>query len=475
MTLLPRSLFSRLVVVLLSGLLVAQIAGLVVQLRERGQVLSRTTGIQAAQRIADIVKVLDPLPPDERGKMVAILSAPPLLIRLNGDISRLNAGDSNNAPHAAIFEAMLRRMLGESWPITVAMTEAPPWSPPANAAAFKGAQMHEGMPFRPGMHFSPHSMSFIASVRLHDGALVTFDSRQPAEALEWPYRLLLTLAILLAAVIIVSLVAVRWATQPLKTLADAAEELGKDINRPPLKETGPTEVVRAARAFNTMQERLLRYVTDRTRMLAAMSHDLKTPIARLRLRAEMLHAPEDRLKFSRDLEELERMVRHTLEYLRGVEIDEAKRLIDIDALVQSLQMDMQELGASVLIDGAAKQPFRAKPQSLKRCLTNLLENAVRYGKSARVLIDDNEDRLEIRVLDEGPGLPESLLDRVFDPYYRVDPSRRPGEGSTGLGLTIARAIAESHGGTLTLHNRPRGGLEALLCLPRREVSVTESR
>jgi signal transduction histidine kinase len=312
-------------------------------------------------------------------------------------------------------------------------------------------------------------MSFIVHVRLKDGSPITFDSRQ-AQALEWPYRLLLTLGILLLAVIIVSLVAVRWATQPLKTLADAADELGRNINRAPLEETGPTEVKRAARAFNTMQQRLLRYVTERTRMLAAMSHDLKTPIARLRLRAEMLDASDVRTKFNRDLEELERMVSQTLDYLRGVESDEPRRLMDVNALVQSLQIDMQELGAAIAIDGAAQRPFPAKPQLIKRCLANLVENAIRYGNSATIVIDDDDERLQIRVVDEGPGIPEPLLDRVFDPYFRAEVSRTPGEGSTGLGLTIARAVAEAHDGTLVLRNRAEGGLEAVLTLPRHKSS-----
>jgi len=267
-------------------------------------------------------------------------------------------------------------------------------------------------------------------------------------------------------VIGVSLIAVRWATRPLNALADAAEELGKNIHRPPLAESGPLEVARAARAFNTMQARLVRYLRDRTRVLAAMSHDLKTPITRLRLRAELLDDPSLRAKFTGDLGELESMVGATLDFMRGLESDEAAKPIDVNALLESLQADLAETGGRVSIEGRPRKPYPGRPRALKRCLANLLDNAIKYGKSARVGVDDNDERLEIRIRDEGPGIPEPELERVFDPYYRVEGSRNRETGGAGLGLTIARSIAESHGGRLSLHNRTEGGLEARLTLPR---------
>jgi len=169
------------------------------------------------------------------------------------------------------------------------------------------------------MHIAPPGFSFVVQARLHDGTHVTFDSRQPYETANWPYRLLLSLAVLLATVTIVTLVAVRWVTRPLKTLAEAAQNLGEDLNHPPLDESGPLEVSRAARAFNTMQQKLVKFIRDRSRIFAAMSHDLKTPITRLRLRAEMLDSPELRAKFVKDLEEMEAMVSAALDFMRGLE------------------------------------------------------------------------------------------------------------------------------------------------------------
>jgi signal transduction histidine kinase len=469
MRLLPASLFGRLVIVLLAGLIGAQIAGLAFHLHDRGELLARSSGIESARRIADVVRLLDTLAPAERERFVAVLSTPPLLISLGRPA--LSDGEAAQGAQAALFGTFLRGMLGEDRSIRVSVDESP--APPGSRRR-PPYMMHPGRggpepPFGPGMmrYFAPPGFFFIAQVQLRDGAWVSFDSRLPPEASSWPYRMLLSVLVLLAAVILLSLFAVRWITRPLKTLADAAEELGRNIDRPALPETGPVEVGRAARALNTMQSRLSRYLRDRTRVLAAMSHDLKTPITRLRLRTELLDDPKIRQKFAKDLEEMEAMVGATLDFMRGVENEERVQRVDVMALLESLQADARELGGPVEIEGAARSPYEARPQALKRCLANLVDNAVKYGKSARVLVDDDATRLRICVLDEGPGIPEAELERVFEPFHRLESSRSRESGGTGLGLSIARNIAELHGGTLVLRNREGGGLEAVLTLPRR--------
>lgn len=464
MHVLPRSLFGRLMLVLLAGLLVAQLVSFAIHMHERGELLLQASGLQSAQRIAGIVKVLESLSPTERRKMVEILSAPPLIISLDrGPLARGDE-DRERGTQAALFGAMLRRFLGEGWPVEVMISDSAPLTPLHMHGPGKGGMR---MPFDSAMHFSAQpGFSFVSQVRLRDGTLITFDSRQPQETASWPYRLLLSLVVLLAAVILLSLVAVRWATRPLKALADAATELGRNINRPPLAETGPIEVTRAAQAFNTMQARLIAYIRERTSLLAAMSHDLKTPVTRLRLRAELLKDPELQAKFTRDLEEMESMVQGTLDFLRGFETGEPSRPMDMMALLESLQADMAEMGGQVRIEGASTKPYPGKPAALKRCLSNLLDNAIKYGKSAAIKVDDNDERLEICIQDEGPGILESELERVFEPFYRLEGSRSRETGGTGLGLAIARSIAESHGGRLTLANRVGGGLEAKLTLPR---------
>jgi len=302
--------------------------------------------------------------------------------------------------------------------------------------------------------------------RLNDGTLITFNARQPQESVTWPYHLLLSLAVLLAVVIAVTLLAVRWVTRPLKTLAAAAQSLGEDLNRPPLDERGPLEVSHAARAFNAMQKKLAKFISDRTRIFAAMSHDLKTPITRLRLRAELLDDAELRGKFVKDLEEMEAMVSAALDFMRGVDQREPAQPVDVMALLESLQADAREIGSDVAVEGAVQAPYRGHAQTLKRCLSNVIDNAVKYGKRATLVVADTPAELCIVVRDEGPGIPDAELERVFEPFHRLESSRNRATGGSGLGLTIARNIARAHGGELVLRNRAGGGLEAVLTLPR---------
>ena len=473
MRLLPRSLFSRLVLVLLGGLLTAQLVSLAIHLQDRVELLSRASGMQSAQRIADIVKLLETLSASERLRIVRVISAPPLLITMAPRLSAGGQVDTEPSPRAVLFGSMLRRLLGEGWQVDVSVEEFAGTGYPGAMHGHKAGGRGADASFNPALHyFSPPGLSFVARVRLQDGTLVSFDSRQPAEATSWPYRLLLSVAVLLVAVIGVSLIAVRWATRPIDALADAADELGKNINRPPLAERGPIEVVRAARAFNLMQARLIRYVSDRTRILAAMSHDLKTPITRLRLRSELLDDERIKARFVADLAEMESMVGATLDFMRGIGNEEPLQPVDIAALLESLQADIRETGGEVTIEGAARSPYPARSQSLKRCLANLLDNAIKYGKSAMVSVCDDDKQIEIRIRDKGPGIPQAELEKVFEPFYRLEGSRSRETGGTGLGLSIARSIAESHGGQLTLRNHPEGGLEVLLALPRTGASVT---
>jgi signal transduction histidine kinase len=449
-------------------LLLAQAIGLAIALRDRSDLLLRAGGAQSAQRIADTVRLLESLDAAGRQQVVRVLSQPPLVVQL--DRPRLGASEPQDA-RAAAFAALVRRSLGEverQVDVLRLRPEFPatwhPHGPGSGAGMPMGA--HAGAGFGPGHSAMQPGIAFLVQVALRDGALATFDARQPEPAAGWPLRLLAGLAVSLAAVLGLSLLAVRWITRPLKALADAADDLGRDIHRAPLPEAGPAEVARAAHAFNAMQARLLAYLRERTSLLAAMSHDLKTPVTRLRLRAELLPDPEQRRKFTQDLQEMDALVAGTLDYLRGEQGAEPVQPVDLDALLESVQADLLESGGEVRLQGHALRPYPARPAALKRCLRNLLENAVRYGGAAEVELQDGPGELRILVRDRGPGLPPQELARVFEPFHRVEGSRSRDTGGTGLGLTIARSLAELHGGRLELANRAGGGLEARLTLPR---------
>ncbi len=304
------------------------------------------------------------------------------------------------------------------------------------------------------------------TVQYPDGDSTLFRIARPAEGAPIPRNLFINLSLLVVIMAIALFVTARTITQPLFQLASAADRVGRDVRQPKLQEQGAREIRDAARAFNTMQDRLQRYLDSRTRVLAAMSHDLKTPLTRLRLQVETLEDPDAQTRIGKQLDEMESMVRGSLALFRGLDDDEALAPVDINALLVTLQAEFKQMSGHVTIEGTAQRGLVGKPQGLKRCLTNLIENAIKFGGSARVYVLDASTAVVIRIEDAGPGIPAAELERVFEPFYRVESSRNRDSGGTGLGLSSARDIAQSHGGTLVLGNLPQRGLEAILTLPR---------
>ncbi len=469
--LLPQSLFGRLLLFLTGGLVVAQLLSAAILLQDRDQALYHAIGGHVAQRIAAIVNLLDDLETADRHRLVTALDLPPTRISLDLPWETI---EPDERYHSVLFRGLLKRQLGPDRPFQLEINDDLPPPPPL---AERPRWFDSDPPPRPPERadrpprWRMHAMmmglrNFVVQVRLHDGAVVTFQQILPEEIIAWPTRLLLILLVLLVSVAVLAALAVRALTRPLAVLADAAGELGRDIRRLPLDEKGPLEVQRAARAFNTMQERLIRYIEDRNRILAAISHDLKTPITRLRLRTELLDDAPLKEKFLLDLDDMQRMAQASLDFLRGGEDSEPIAPMDLNALLESLQEDAEDVGHAVSISGAASQPLRCRPLALKRCLTNLVDNALKYGQSAEIAVADAATRLRLIVRDRGPGIPAAELERVFEPFYRLEGSRSRDTGGTGLGLSIARNIARAHGGELSLRNHPQGGLEAVLELPR---------
>jgi signal transduction histidine kinase len=472
MRLRPTSLSLRLFLVLAIVLLVAQLFSAFLHFQERGHILYHTAGLSSAERIAGMVRLLDPMTPVERRRAVAALDVPPLRVSL--EQPAWPEASTSEFSHAALLKRLLHAHLDKDRQVRVFVRDTS--APLPLQTNLMPMHTHNRFPFN--MHREMHQrmmgfglflaggVSVLTQVRLQDRTWLTFDHQVPDEVFAWPWKLLWSLVALLISVIVVTLIAVRWLTRPLDALAHAAAELGRDINRPPLAEKGSSEVQRAARAFNTMQARLGRSFRDRTRMLAAISHDLKTPITRMRLRAEILEDEEVKDKFQYDLDEMETMVQGALDFMRGMDSDEAAQAVDMNALLESLQADAEEAGRQMEIEGNAHSPYVGRPLALKRCLSNLIDNAFKYGSRATVSVEDSPEALRMCVADEGPGIPEAELERVFEPFYRLEDSRSRHTGGTGLGLSIARNIARAHGGELVLQNRAEGGVEAVLSLPR---------
>jgi signal transduction histidine kinase len=259
--------------------------------------------------------------------------------------------------------------------------------------------------------------------------------------------------------------AARSITRPLTQLIAEAESLGRGVERVSMPAFGPREVRRLSTAFEGAQERMSVYVGQRVSALAGISHDLKTPLTRMRLRVESLDDEDVRAPLSRDLDELSEMVSSSLVALKDLSDGESSEAIDMNALLARLQGEFAEMGRGIAVSGRARRPYFGRIRALKRCLTNLIDNAVKFGDGASITLEDGH-ALRVRVADRGPGIPENEMDRVFKPFYRADTALTRNIEGSGLGLGIARDIIHVHGGTLRLRNRAVRGLEAEIELPR---------
>ncbi len=275
----------------------------------------------------------------------------------------------------------------------------------------------------------------------------------------------LFLSLLSLAIAVLAYVVARIASSPLQRLADAATELGQDLQRDPLPVTGPQEVRRAAEAFNAMQQRLQRHIGERTQMLAAITHDLQTPLTRLRLRLENVADEPLRERLIADLAAMQALVREGLELARSAGSVEQRVVLDLDSLLQSVAGDAAEAGHPVEFEQGCGAVLRVCPLAMYRLFSNLVDNAVKYGHSASIRAQARDGQVQVCIRDHGPGLAADELEAVFTPFLRLETSRSRETGGVGLGLTIARTLAEKNGATLVLRNHPDGGLEAVVTWP----------
>ncbi|NUT80370.1 MULTISPECIES: sensor histidine kinase [Pseudomonas] len=254
-------------------------------------------------------------------------------------------------------------------------------------------------------------------------------------------------------------------TRPIQRLSEAAERLSENLDSPPLDENGPREARQAAHTFNLMQQRIREQVQQRSRMLGAVSHDLRTPLSRLKLRLEQIDDIKLQGQMRQDLDDMIGMLDATLTYLHEQRTSEALQWMDVQALVESLSENAQDQGADVQVSGTCA-PLQVRPMALRSCLNNLIDNALRYAGHALINLEDQNNQVLIRVIDHGPGIAADKREAVFEPFFRLEGSRNRNSGGVGLGMTIAREATERLGGQLTLEETPGGGLTAVISLPR---------
>jgi signal transduction histidine kinase len=459
----PRTLFGQMTMILLVGLIISHVAGAWIYAADREKAVRAIGGYAATQRISNITRLIEDAPEDWRGRIATAASDPTLRITLSPQPPAAlsaapddgSSGSTRQLVHDYLAEqlpdALAARLL-----VSVARTSGPREGGHDHQPHWMGPWAHRGAGWR-GLQ---------AAVQLSDGQWLSFTTALPDAGPSISWQFTIALGVMAVIVVLTSVWAVRRVTAPLAVLARAAERLGHDVKAPPIAETGSREMRQAAHSFNEMQARLQLLLENRTRMLAALSHDLRTPLTLLRLRTEGLQAGDERDRMLATIRELEAMIDATLKLAHDQATAETRRRTDITALLSAIVDDMADAGLPVTMEAAEPVVLECQPVSLRRAIGNLLDNAIKYGNSARVRMLISPATIKIIVDDEGPGIPDADLRRVFEPFYRLEQSRSRDTGGTGLGLAIALSVVQAHGGQITLVNRPEVGLRATVLLPR---------
>ncbi len=456
--LLPDTLAFRTTALLVIGLAISHFVSNLFYTTDRETALLSSGGEHAIQWIATTAAFADTISTtawsdvvarsNTDGRFVGVFEAPLVVTPLNANDWRQEALQRELARHVSPDHL-------SSFRIGFSTRAALPESPMDVASYFEVVGT------------APAADFILISLQLKDGRWLNMASPIQAPPPFFSARLGLSMAVMLVAVIGIAALLVGRMTAPLKHLSTAAEKLGTDVQAPAIPETGPEEVRRTAHAFNVMQNRIRRYVEDRTQMLAAIAHDLGTPITRLRLRAEFVEDRALSQKMLRDLDDMQHMVASTLSFIRDDAASEPQATVDIGTLLARVCDDMVDAGHDVrLADMPRWVLVDCRPVALRRALGNLIDNAIKYGHTARVSLELTDESLQILIKDTGPGIPEDRFEDVFQPFLRLEDSRNRDTGGTGLGLSVARTIVRAHGGDITLSNAESGGLCVVVRLPR---------
>jgi signal transduction histidine kinase len=441
--LLPDTVVARSVAILIAALLAVQVIGYVAYRAGVALVAERAQDRALAERIVSIKRAIAAIPDEgERDKTAHALSSASLEVHWSR--VSLVLSPTPLTARAAATAASLRDLASD-----------------LEAQSFRIAFADDGTT---GNGEADRHL-LLVSVRLDDQSFVNFSAARFGTVSALDPRLLALAAGLGLVIVLVAGLLLRRVTRPLSELAQAAERFSLDTKPKQLAEHGPQEVRRAAKAFNTMRGRIQSLVGERTQALAAVSHDLRTPITRVRLRSEAIDDPSTRSSINADLQEMELMIEQTLEFLRVGDSGETNRLIDLASIVQTLVTDAQDAGQKASFSGLGSLTVMGQPLALKRAIGNLIGNGLKYGTQVEVVAKASDGKAEITIRDDGPGISPDRIESAFGPFVRLEESRNSATGGVGLGLTIARSIFRAHGGDVVLINLATGGLSALVTLP----------
>ena len=418
---------------------------LIVSTSQIGVINPERNPMMLSGRMAAIIRAVASSPPSERPQMVATMTQPDLQVAL---------GPATHALAPSSKDEMIKRLRQ----YVEMQLETFPGAIRVRADLLSGQNIGSAPEDRSGP--GPDGKIRIEA-DLRDGQRITFTV--PNFSPYAGYGLLLFLGSVVFIAVLVSIWTAHRLAAPIRDFAAAADRLGVDLTAAPLAERGPQELRATIRTVNRMQQRLQRFLEDRTQMLAAISHDLRAPLARLHLRVELVANREQQQKMFDDLEAMNAMIDSTLAFARDEARQEPRSLVDLGILVG-------DAGGQVSYAGRRGIDISCRPTMVRRAVANLVDNAVKYGGSARVNILRDTDRVAVVVDDDGPGIPPEEHEKVFAPFYRRDPARDPAKAGVGLGLSIARTVAREHGGDVTLENRDAGGLRVLIELMREGVA-----
>lgn len=469
---LPGTLYGRIVLALAAALLMSQAASQLINFFDRGSSIYRLNAEQMSQRIARTASLINRVHGDARQAVASELGArSDFRIRLTNQPIEIESGFIELDQYEKNFAADIRDAMNPPLLTTVEITraaraETPDEVAPPSASAF------EDWLARRFYFMLPATFSVVAQVELEDGSSAVFFVRMPQEPLSKIEALLPQLLIWVVIILLMSLVVARMVTRSLRHIDRAVQRIATNPgSTEPVRipTTGPIELRSLIASFNDAQERIRRYVIERSSLLAAISHDLRTPITRMRLRAELLpDAPRE--KFIHDLKEMEDLVGSSLDLFAELGKSRQRYPVDINALLDTIATDWGDTGHTIPITGRADSAYPTEPAMLRRAINNLVSNGIRYGQRVEISIIDSPTLLRIRIRDHGPGIPEADRERVFEPFVRLEPSRNRDSGGSGIGMAISRNIARWHNGDVHLSNAPAGGLIAEITLPRRPAN-----
>jgi signal transduction histidine kinase len=466
---LPRTLFGQTLAILLAGLVLSQLVGAWIYLGARREAVRAVGGLALAQRVANLTRLIQEAPADWRDRIVNASSDPTFRLSISGNGPAFPPADDDQIVAAKVIEGFLASELGLTGgdKIRVRLRDTPSqFAPIAHSPGF-GPGFGRGGMGGPMMHAAGAWRGLEIGILLSDGRWLNVLTALPETGPALSPQLVVAIAAMAAIVGLVATLAVRRLVAPLGSLATAAERIGRNIATEPLAESGTVEMRQAAHALNSMQDRLRRLIENRTHMLAAISHDLRTELQLLRLRSETIEPAEERGRILATIDNMEATVSATLTFARDEATVEPQRRTALNALLGSIVDDMSDAGRSVTFEAPSEEiVIECQPTNLRRAATNLIDNAVKYGQRARVSTVLLADTINILIDDDGPGIPSDELAKVTQPFYRLEQSRSRGTGGMGLGLAIAQSAIQAQGGWLTLSNRPKGGLRATITLER---------